>query len=92
MSPKHTKKALPRKGEKTLTDWPVSLTFSMKKYKNGHWSAQCRQVSGIITGGPRHSDIEGVWNEINASIISAMGLKIRLLPPKTQGKKIITKK
>lgn len=47
------------------------LTFEVVKYKNGEWTAQCREITGIITGGDNEE--HDVYAQIFDAIVAAFG-------------------
>lgn len=48
------------------------LTFKIRKYKNGEWVAQCKEIEGIITGGKGKVNLELIYN----AVITAFGYQI----------------
>lgn len=49
-------------------DWPKVMHFDVKFYRDGEWTAQCREVDGLFTGGH-------LGETIYDATMAAMGLK-----------------
>ncbi len=49
------------------------LTFSIKKYPDGEWVAECNEIPAIMTGG-KEDDITNMDSMIRDAILTAAGV------------------
>lgn len=65
------------------------LTFKVKYYKDGEWVAQCKEYSGILTGGhthkkgkkPSRNEVLLMVQDV-ALVVHNLDVRVHGLPPK----------